>query len=61
MDRPVLIIEMPDLSYEQAAGIENFLHALINAFENHHHQQLREYYRQLELDVDLGDVIDDLF
>lgn len=61
MDRPVLIIEMPDLTYAQAAGIEEFLHALIKAFETHYHQQLREYYRQLELDDDLGDDIDDLF
>jgi len=61
MDKPVLIIEMPELSYAQAAGIEEFLHAVVKAFENHYHHQLREYYRQLELDDDLGDLIDDLF
>lgn len=61
MDRPVLIIEMPDLTYAQVAGIEEFLYALIKAFDNHYHQQLQEYYRQLELDDDLDDTIDDLF
>lgn len=53
MDRPVLIIEMPNLSYEQAAGIEDFLHALINAFENHYTRQCKEYYRKLEYEGDI--------
>ncbi len=63
MDKSVLIIEMPDLSYEQAAGIEDFLHVLINAFENHYARQLKEYYGKLELDddIDIDDIIDDLF
>lgn len=63
MDRPVLIIEMPDLNYEQAAGIEDFLHALINAFENHYARQCKEYYRKLEHedDTNFDDVIDNLF
>jgi hypothetical protein len=59
MDRPVLIIEMPDLTYAQAAGIEEFLHALIKAFESHYHQQLREYYRQLQIDALMNEIIDD--
>ena len=63
MDKVVLIIEMPDLSYEQVASIEDFLHALINAFENHYAHQCKEYYRKLELDddFDIDEVIDDLF
>lgn len=63
MDKPVFSIEMPDLSYEQVVGIEDFLHAIMNAFENHYIHQLREYYRQLELDddIDIDDIIDDLF
>jgi hypothetical protein len=59
MDKPVLIIEMPELSYEQAAGVEDFLHALINAFQNHYARQLREYYQRLNLNQDTD--IDDLF
>ena len=63
MDKAVLMIQMPDLSYEQVAGIEDFLHALINAFENHYAHQLKEYYRKLEHDegINIDDVIDDLF
>lgn len=52
MNKPILIIEMPDLSHEQAVGVEYFLHALINAFENHYARQLREYYHRLEIDQD---------
>ena len=57
MDRSVLIINMPDLSYEQAAGVEDFLHALINALENHYARQLREYYQRLEANqhIDIDD------
>jgi len=57
MDKPFLIIEMPDLSYEQAAGVEDFLHALINAFENHYARQLQEYYQRLEANqhIDIDD------
>ncbi len=63
MDKPILLIEMPDLSYEQAAEAEGFLHALINAFENHYARQLKEYYQKLEHedDINIDDVIDDLF
>lgn len=52
MNRPVLIIEMPDLTCAQAAGIEDFLHAFINAFENHYARQLRTYYQRLELEFE---------
>ena len=58
MDKPVLIIEMPELSYEQTAGVEDFLHALIKTFENHYARQLREYYQRLNLNQDTD--IDDL-
>jgi hypothetical protein len=63
MNRPVLIIEMPDLNYEQAAHIELFLRELVNAFENHYARQLSEYYRELEHEdnINIDDVIDGLF
>jgi len=61
MDKPVLMIEMPKLSNEEVIGIHDFLHALMNAFEAHYMNQLRQYYRQLEFDDNIDDVIDDLF
>ena len=57
MDKPVLIIEMPELNTEAVIGIHDFLHELIQSFETHYCYQLREHYRTLSLDDD----IDDLF
>lgn len=56
MDKPVLIIDLTDLSNESIIGIHDFLHALLKAFENHYIHQIRDYYRQLELDDDMDDL-----
>jgi hypothetical protein len=46
MDKPVLIIEMPPLNDEAAAGAYNFLQELIIAFEAHYFHQLQRYDRK---------------
>lgn len=47
MDKPVLIIEMPELNDEAAVGLQQFLQELTNAFESHYLSQIKRYYRQL--------------
>jgi len=46
MDKPVLIIEMPPLSDEAAAGAHHFLQELMIAFEAHYFHQLQRYYHK---------------
>lgn len=41
MDRPVLIIEAPELDEKTANSVQNFLHELVLAFESHYCLQLR--------------------
>ena len=48
MDNPVLIIEMPDLSDEAVARLEEFFHAVINTFENQYSFQLKRHYQKLQ-------------
>jgi hypothetical protein len=55
MNRPILIIEMPELSNESVGKIHHFLNALVLAFEEHYRVQIREYYR----DPCLGDLMGD--
>lgn len=40
MDKPILIIDAPELCNEAVAGMQNFLQELMNAFDSHY------YYRQ---------------
>lgn len=47
MDKPVLVIEMPELDDEAAVGLQQFLQELTNAFESHYLRQIKRYYRQL--------------
>jgi len=56
MDKPVLIIEMPELDDEAAVGLQHFLQELANAFETHYLRQIKRYYQKLylnELDKNL--------
>lgn len=46
MDKPVLIIEMPELSDEAVIGIHQFLAEMREAFESHYFYQIQPYYRQ---------------
>ena len=57
MDKSVLIIEMPELSDEGAAKIQNVLQALMNAFESHYRHHLKRYHSFKFLDDELSDII----
>lgn len=46
MDKPLLIIEMPELSDEAVIGIHQFLEEIREAFESHYFYQMQRYYRQ---------------
>ena len=56
MDKPVLIIEMPELSNESVVNILDFLQKLMNAFEFQYDEQLKQYYRQLDNDDNKPDL-----
>lgn len=45
MYKPVLIIELPELSDEAVAGIHNFLQEFRDAFETHYYSQMVRNYR----------------
>jgi hypothetical protein len=45
VDKPVLIVEMPELSDEAVMGIYNFLQDITLAFESHYLHRLRRYHR----------------
>jgi hypothetical protein len=47
MDKPVLIIEMPELNNEAVVSVYHFLQELMNAFESHYFYQMQQYYRQV--------------
>ncbi len=48
MDKPVLVIEAPELSDEAAAVVRDFLFDLVNAFESHYYHKRKRYYQQSE-------------
>lgn len=50
MDKPVLILEMPELDDETAIILQQFLQDFTNAFEAHYLSQIKRYYQQLYLD-----------
>ena len=50
MDKPVLIIEMPELDDEAAVSLQQFFQELTNAFESHYLHQIERYYRKLYLE-----------
>lgn len=50
MDKQMLIIEMPELNDEAAAGLQYFLQELTNAFESHYLNQIKRYYERLYLE-----------
>jgi hypothetical protein len=45
MDKPVLIVEVPELSDEAVTGIYDFLQEITLAFESRYLHQLRRYHR----------------
>lgn len=46
MNKSTLIINVPELTDEAVAGLYDFLHEFILAFESHYYQQLQQYYQQ---------------
>lgn len=56
MDKPVLIIELPELSDEAVSEIHNFLQEFRDGFESHYIGQLRRYY-QGPSDKELMDIL----
>lgn len=50
MDKPVFIIEMPELNDEAVAAVQDFLWDLIRSFELRYYHQLQRHHRRLSLD-----------
>lgn len=57
MDKSALIIPMPKLSDEAAAGFYNALLTFMEAVESHYFYQLRQYYRSNSKDDDVKDIV----
>lgn len=47
MDKPVLIIDMPELSDEAIVCVQEFLQDLLNSFESQNAIPIRRYYRKI--------------
>ena len=45
MNRTVLTIEIPELSDNAAASIQNMLYAMMDTFDNQYCHQIERYYR----------------
>ena len=41
-----LVIEVPTLTDEAAANLQDFFYALMDAFGEHYHHQVERYYRE---------------
>lgn len=59
MNKSALIIPMPKLNDEAAAGLRNFLQELLYAVEEHYYQQFVRHYNQNYCGVPDFDEIDD--
>jgi hypothetical protein len=49
MDKPVLILEMPELDDETVVVFQHILQDLTNAFETHYLSQIKRHYQKLYL------------
>jgi len=45
MEKTVLTIEAPQQTDEAAAKMQEFIHALMDAFDEHYHPQITRHYR----------------
>jgi hypothetical protein len=59
MDRPILIIEAPELSDDAIASVQCFLHEMMTAFESHYYRQLQQRARRLSCSHVVDDLNDD--
>lgn len=55
MDKPVFILEMPDLSDEAVSDIQDFLWYVVTAFESRYFHQLQQYHHKLERERQLDE------
>ncbi|EKD73014.1 MAG: hypothetical protein ACD_45C00484G0004 [uncultured bacterium] len=55
MDKPVLIIDMPELSDEAIVRIQEFLQDLMNSFESQNAIPIKRYYRKLYNDKEMAE------
>lgn len=46
MDKPVFIIEMPELDDKAVVDVQNFLWELVSSFESQYFHQLQRYHRR---------------
>lgn len=44
MDKPVIIIEAPELDDRGVANVRAFLYEILLAFDSHYYHRLREYH-----------------
>lgn len=51
MDKPVFVIEMPELDDEQCAVVQDFLWEVIRAFESQYYHQLQRNHRKSQNDT----------
>ena len=56
MDKPVLIIEMPELDDKAVVDLQQFLQELTNTFESHYLHQIKRYYQKLYLEDEEQDL-----
>lgn len=57
MDKSALIISMPKLSDEAAAGLYNALLTFTDSVESHYFYQIRRYYSSDSKDDDIRDIV----
>jgi hypothetical protein len=50
MEKPVLVIDAPELSDEGAVSVNNFLQEFILAFESHYYCQLYRHHKRFRND-----------
>jgi hypothetical protein len=53
VDKPVFIIEMPELTDEQCDTVQNFLWDALRAFESQYFHQLQRYHQLSSIDDDI--------
>jgi hypothetical protein len=47
------MIELPALSDEAAASVQNFIYRVMNAIDEHYYQQIRRYYKYESMSSDI--------
>ena len=53
MDKPVLMVEMPELSTQTIVEIYDFMQSVLTAFEAHYIDQLHHHWQSPELNEEI--------